>query len=201
MYWVPDEDHPPFGHIEVDPILCIGCKKCTSKGPDGAFLDGCPWDAIEMVADRGSGGDVRHEDAGLSVHGSGHPAAGTRRDHYLRLEGPHYGRAGGYGAARASGALSGSGLGELVLEPGARGLHRQYGLGRAGDVATSCAKRRQLKLLNLNRRNIELLVMTKLATVFEIFTDEQDAVNSFYPDRKIKTFDILTFVQQMKKED
>jgi ferredoxin len=34
----------------VDPVLCIGCKKCTSKGPDGAFLDGCPWDAIEMVA-------------------------------------------------------------------------------------------------------------------------------------------------------
>ena len=50
MYWVPDEDHAPFGHIEVDPILCIGCKKCVSKGPDGAFLDGCPWDAIEMVA-------------------------------------------------------------------------------------------------------------------------------------------------------
>lgn len=49
MYWVPDEDHAPFGHIEVDPVLCIGCKKCTSKGPDGAFLDGCPWDAIEMV--------------------------------------------------------------------------------------------------------------------------------------------------------
>jgi ferredoxin len=49
MYWVPDEDHPPFGRIEVDPYLCIGCKKCTSKGPDGAFLDGCPWDAIDMV--------------------------------------------------------------------------------------------------------------------------------------------------------
>ena len=26
MFWVPDEDHPPFGHIEVDPFLCIGCK-------------------------------------------------------------------------------------------------------------------------------------------------------------------------------
>ena len=49
MYWVPDEDHPPFGRIEVDPVLCIGCKKCVSKGPDGAFLDGCPWDAIEMI--------------------------------------------------------------------------------------------------------------------------------------------------------
>ena len=49
MYWVPDEDHRPFGRIEVDPVLCIGCKKCVSKGPDGAFLDGCPWDAIEMI--------------------------------------------------------------------------------------------------------------------------------------------------------
>ena len=58
-----------------------------------------------------------------------------------------------------------------------------------------------LKLLNLNRRNIELLVMTKLATVFEIFTDEQDAVNSYYPDRKIKTFDILDFVHQMKAQE
>ena len=49
MFWVPDEDHPPFGRIQVDSVLCIGCKKCTSKGPDGAFLDGCPWDAIVML--------------------------------------------------------------------------------------------------------------------------------------------------------
>ena len=45
----PDDDHPPYGRIEVDPLLCIGCKKCLSKGPEGAFLDGCPWDAIVMV--------------------------------------------------------------------------------------------------------------------------------------------------------
>ena len=49
MFWVPDEDNPPFGRIQIDPILCIGCKKCLSKGPDGCFLDGCPWDAIAMV--------------------------------------------------------------------------------------------------------------------------------------------------------
>ncbi len=49
MYWVADNDHPPFGRIEVDPLLCIGCKLCTSKGPEGAFLEGCPWDAIDMV--------------------------------------------------------------------------------------------------------------------------------------------------------
>ena len=47
--FVPDEDATPFGRIAVDPILCIGCKKCISKGPDGCFLDGCPWDAIAMV--------------------------------------------------------------------------------------------------------------------------------------------------------
>jgi len=53
-----------------------------------------------------------------------------------------------------------------------------------------------LKLLNLNRRNVELLVLTKLQTVFEVFNDEQDAVNSFFPGREIKRFDILAFVQQ-----
>jgi ferredoxin len=49
MFWIPDLDYPPFGRIEVDKTTCIGCAKCTSKGPDGTFLDGCPWDAIEMV--------------------------------------------------------------------------------------------------------------------------------------------------------
>jgi len=75
------------------------------------------------------------------------------------------------------------------------------GLGALVMSATSQRKAGgALKLLNLNRRNIELLVMTKLATVFDLFTDEQDAVNSFFPDRAIKTFDILSFVEQMKKE-
>lgn len=53
-----------------------------------------------------------------------------------------------------------------------------------------------LKLLKLNRRHIELLLLTKLSTIFELFNDEQDAVNSFFPDREIKKFDILSFVKQ-----
>jgi len=57
-----------------------------------------------------------------------------------------------------------------------------------------------LKLVNPNKRNIELLLLTKLHTIFEVFSDEQDAVNSFYPDRKIKRFDILQFVQQQERE-
>jgi len=76
------------------------------------------------------------------------------------------------------------------------------GLGALVICATSLRKKQgNVKLLNLNRRNIELLVVTKLATVFQIFSDEQDAVNSFFPDREIKQFDILSFVQQMKKEE
>ena len=56
-----------------------------------------------------------------------------------------------------------------------------------------------MKLLDLNRRNIELLVLTKLTTVFELFNTEQDAVNSFFPDREIKKFDILSFVQSQNE--
>ncbi len=58
----------------------------------------------------------------------------------------------------------------------------------------------KVKLLNLSRRSIELLIMTKLTTIFEVFDDEQNAINSFFPDREIKRFDILNFVQQMKEE-
>jgi anti-sigma B factor antagonist len=56
-----------------------------------------------------------------------------------------------------------------------------------------------LKLAHLNRRNLELVLLTKLSTVFQIFAEEQEAVNSFFPDREIKHFDILSFVQQQKE--
>ena len=57
-----------------------------------------------------------------------------------------------------------------------------------------------LKLVNPNKRNVELLLLTKLHTIFEVFNDEQDAVNSFFPDREIRHFDILSFVQAEKDE-
>jgi anti-sigma B factor antagonist len=59
----------------------------------------------------------------------------------------------------------------------------------------------RLVLLNLNRRHLELLVLTKLSTVFEIFDDEQNAVNSFFPNRHIRRFDILSFVNQQRQDD
>lgn len=99
-------------------------------------------------------------------------------------------------------ALNAAGKRNLVLNMAQVDFVDSTGLGALVICATSLRKSEgNIKLVNLNRRNIELLVMTKLATVFEIFTDEQDAVSSYYPDRKIQTFDILSFVQHMKKEE
>lgn len=55
-----------------------------------------------------------------------------------------------------------------------------------------------LKLVNLNKRNLQLLLLTKLHTIFEVFHDVSDAVNSFFPGRAVKRFDILTFVQEQQ---
>lgn len=53
----------------------------------------------------------------------------------------------------------------------------------------------RLALVNVNQSHVELFLLTKLALTFEFFGDEQDAVNSFFPERALKPFDILDFVQ------
>jgi anti-sigma B factor antagonist len=99
-------------------------------------------------------------------------------------------------------ALDAAGNRNLVLNMTHVDFIDSTGLGALVICVTTLRKNQgNIKLVNLNRRNIELLVMTKLATVFEIFTDEQDAVSSYYPDRKIQAFDILSFVQHMKKDE
>jgi ferredoxin len=50
MLLVSAEDAFPFGRIWVDPLKCVGCQKCISRGPEETYLDGCPWDAIVMVS-------------------------------------------------------------------------------------------------------------------------------------------------------
>ena len=98
--------------------------------------------------------------------------------------------------------LAAEGKQNVVLELSKVDFIDSTGLGALVICATTLRKGGgNVKLVNLNRRNIELLVMTKLATVFEIFNDEQDAISSYYPDRKIKKFDILDFVQKMNRED
>jgi anti-sigma B factor antagonist len=53
----------------------------------------------------------------------------------------------------------------------------------------------RLALLKVNRAHLKLFLLTRLALAFEFFADEQDAVNSFFPDRALKPFDVLEFVQ------
>jgi len=99
-------------------------------------------------------------------------------------------------------ALKDAGAAKVVLDLAAVDYIDSTGLGALVICATALRKNGgNMKLVNVNRRNVELLVMTKLDTIFEIFGDEQDAVNSYYPDRKIKTFDILEFVQKMRQQD
>ena len=57
------------------------------------------------------------------------------------------------------------------------------GLGAIAHAYTSAWRRGgDLKLLNVGKRNLQLLTVTKLATVFELFDSEDNAVRSF--DRK-----------------
>ena len=58
--------------------------------------------------------------------------------------------------------MDSSGLGELVA--GYTTLQKSGG---------------QMKLLNLTERVSELMVITKLLTVFEVYEDEEQAINSF----------------------
>jgi anti-sigma B factor antagonist len=57
-----------------------------------------------------------------------------------------------------------------------------------------------LALVNLRSSHIELLELTKLETVFEVFDDEQEAINSFFPGREVRRYDILEFVQALRKK-
>jgi hypothetical protein len=57
-----------------------------------------------------------------------------------------------------------------------------------------------LKLFNVPERGTQLLVLTKLATVLQIFDDERTAIDSFFPDREKPRFDILEFVKSQDEE-
>ena len=89
----------------------------------------------------------------------------------------------------------------IVLECKALDYIDSSGLGTLVHAHSTLAQRDggALRLLHLNERNLELMIITKLTTVFELFDDELEAVNSFYPGRNVRKFDILNFVTAQKK--
>ena len=42
MYWVVDEENPPFGRIEVDPHSVSAARSARAKAPTGAFWMAAP---------------------------------------------------------------------------------------------------------------------------------------------------------------
>ena len=55
-------------------------------------------------------------------------------------------------------------------------------------------------LFGLRKRQVELMVITKLATVFRLAESEMEAVSACFPGRDVKPFDILDFVESQKKD-
>jgi anti-sigma B factor antagonist len=53
----------------------------------------------------------------------------------------------------------------------------------------------RLALANVDESHLKLFLLTRLAIAFEFFDDEREAIDSFFPDRELKHFDILSFVQ------
>jgi anti-sigma B factor antagonist len=88
------------------------------------------------------------------------------------------------------------GKASLVLNLGSVSVVDSSGLGALISAQTSArGAGGAIKLLHVSERHIQLLVLTRLSTEFEMFNDEQAAVDSFFPDRKRTSFDILEFVQ------
>ena len=58
----------------------------------------------------------------------------------------------------------------------------------------------QAALLNLSASAIDPTDAFQLVAEFESFEDEHDAVNAFFPNRRIKRYDILSFVMQETRE-
>lgn len=57
----------------------------------------------------------------------------------------------------------------------------------------------KLAFLNLNHRHATLSETLKLNMLFEIYTEELDAINSFFPERTLVRYDILEFVGKRDK--
>ena len=99
-------------------------------------------------------------------------------------------------------ALLAAGHNKIVLNLGDVDYIDSTGLGNLVIAFTQVKKTGgAMKLAKLNRRNVELLALTRLHTVFEVFEEETDAVNSFFPGREIKHFDILSFVQKRNETE
>jgi anti-sigma B factor antagonist len=53
----------------------------------------------------------------------------------------------------------------------------------------------KLALLNMKPSQMEVPVEANLETFVEVFQNEPDAINSFFPEREVKRYDVLEFLE------
>ena len=56
-----------------------------------------------------------------------------------------------------------------------------------------------LALANLHPAHMRTLLVAKLETVFDVFANQLDAVNSFFPERKVPHYDLLALVASLRQ--
>lgn len=56
-----------------------------------------------------------------------------------------------------------------------------------------------LALANLKPAHLQVLVVARLETVFDVFSSQQDAINSFFPDRRVASYDLLAVVNSLRQ--
>src|SRR5579862_3276198 len=57
-----------------------------------------------------------------------------------------------------------------------------------------------LALLNFSESHMKTALVLELDTEFKMFRDEQEAINTFFPDRDRHPYDILEFVQEQEHQ-
>jgi anti-anti-sigma factor len=55
----------------------------------------------------------------------------------------------------------------------------------------------RLALLNLQVSHLQLFILLRLEMVFDVYDDELDSVNSFFPDRVVTRVDVLTMLDRL----
>ena len=58
----------------------------------------------------------------------------------------------------------------------------------------------RIAFLNLAPQHAQIPEILKLNTVMASYNDEQEAVNSFFPERTVPHYDILEFVEKLEEE-
>lgn len=97
--------------------------------------------------------------------------------------------------------LAGAGVKNVILN--LRGVSKIDAAG-AGELTLLLTRARAVgiraALLNLSASALDPTDVFQLVAEIEAFEDERDAINAFFPNRRVKRYDILSFVEQAASE-